>query len=379
MNRIIWSVSGALAVSVALSACGGGGSGGSGGGGGGSGGGGGGTDTVELVDGDFKFSSETNKFYQNPDADQQAKDLEEGCFASDYYFESDNFIVFSNLTTHTNEEYRTAASKAQDAMDRVLPQFGMDWDDFRAMKRVVSFSDIGRFALEASQLGLTTDQLSTYFPGIQDGTAAQQQVFIYNALVNEEDSAKVLSDINTFIAENSGGDSSLSEITPIYDKIQICASGNDRIGRSSSSGIKISPDFSNDVYRHEAIHLIIDQVSQYPAFWAKEGQTHTLLGEGAPPVVEDPASISENIINANEAEPEILNKFKYAYLELLTKTGNNLDTIMDWYRQSSNITVEWLAPDGTVAPTEDEIKAGVKAAFGKVMTPLTYSAFFSDL
>ncbi|MBZ2168934.1 hypothetical protein [Marinobacter sp. F4216] len=375
MNRIIWSVSGALAVSVALSACGGGGSSGSGGGGGGSGGGGGGTDTVELVDGDFKFSSTTGWTYQNPDAGEDAKRLEEGCFDSDRYFESDNFLVYSNLTTHSDEDYRTAASKAQDAMDRVLPQFGMDWDAFRAMKRVVSYSDIDQFAIEASQLGLSTAELATYFPNIEDGTETQQQAFIYNTLINEEDPAAVLSVINQFIADNPD----ITEPTPIYDKIQICASGNDRIGRSSSSGIKISPDFANDVYRHEAIHLIIDQVSQYPAFWAKEGQTHTQLGEGAPPVVEDPASISENIINANEAEPEILNKFKYAYLELLTVTGNDLDKIMDWYRKSSNIKAEWLVPDGTGEPiSEEEIKEGVKEAFEGAIG-VSYQEFFSNL
>ncbi|QSP94980.1 hypothetical protein LPB19_00720 [Marinobacter salinisoli] len=379
MNEKIWSVSGALLVSVALSACGGGGGGGSGSGGGGTGGSGG-SGTPELVDGELRFENETDNFknYQNPDADAR----QDACDRSDYYLESDNFMVYVDTgQTYSKDDLRTAATKAQNAMDAILPRFGMTWSDFYAMKRIISFSDIDQFAIEASQLGLPTSELAQYFPGIPDGTETEQQAFIYNALVDEETPANVRTTIDTFIADNSSETSPLTAITPIHDKIQICATTSDRIARSSTSGLKIAPSYSDENYRHESTHLIINQVSKFPAFWALEGQTHLIL-EGGPASVEDVASIRNSIIGTDESEPgrENINRFKEAYLALSARTNNDIGKVMDWHRDSMKIKAEWLTTnDGTsIIISDDERIAGVKEAFGIVMG-FGYDEFFDDL
>ncbi|MBW0147427.1 hypothetical protein [Marinobacter arenosus] len=412
MNSRIWTLMGALMVTFALSACGGGG--GSGSGTTNTNDSGSGEDEageLDPVDGDFYFSTDTNKRYQNPDADI----FQEKCSTSDYYFESENFIVFSNLTTHSNDDLRTAATKAQSAMDFILPQFGLNWDTFYAMKRVVSFKDLNQFASEVSQLTyldggtekrVTIDQISDYFATeiaekMPDGYADWQNIssnpdlqyaFVYNTLVNERD-PKIVRDVmvdahegyDQFFADNPtfdpGQEDWNDQWAPFFKKIQICATSNDRIGRSSTSGIKISPDFSEDEYRHELTHLVINQVSKVTAFWAKEGQTHLFLGEDVPASLTDVAVVRDHIIGTDETDPglENIDKFKKAYLELVALEGVNAQKVLDWHRLSMNIKAEWFDPDGTGGTiTDDEREAWIIEAFGEVM-PKSYLAFFNDL
>ncbi|MBW7471059.1 hypothetical protein QQF73_03360 [Marinobacter sp. M216] len=408
MNSRIWTLIGALMIILALSACGGGG---------GSGtaitsdpaGGDNQEGAPDPVDGDFYFSSETNKEYQNPDADI----FQEKCSLSDYYFESANFIVFSNLTTHSNDDLRTAATKAQSAMDVILPQFGLNWDTFYAMKRVVSFRDLNQFASEVSQLTyldggiekrVTIDQISDYFGGEIEMPAGSadwqdpssnpdlQYAFVYNALVNERDPKKVRDVMveahegyDQFFADNPTFDPRQEDWNdqwePFFKKIQICATSNDRIGRSSTSGIKISPDFAEEEYRHELTHLVINQVSKVTAFWAKEGQTHLFLGEDVPASLTDVAVVRDHIIGTDETDPglENIDKFKKAYLELVALEGVNAQKVLDWHRLSMNIKAEWFDPDGTGGTiTDAEREAWIMEAFGEVM-PKSYAAFFNDL
>ncbi|MBW4934370.1 hypothetical protein [Marinobacter sp. F4206] len=401
----------ALMFTFALSACGGGG-GGSTTNSSGSEGSENEPGDLDPVDGDFYFSSETNKRYQNPDADI----FPEKCSSSDYYFESENFIVFSNLTTHSNDDLRTAATKAQSAMDFILPQFGLNWDTFYAMKRVVSFKDLNQFALEVSQLTyedgsgtdkrVTIDQISDYFATeiaekMPDGYTDWQNIssnpnlqyaFVYNTLVNERDPKKVRDVMvethegyEQFFADNPNYAPSQSpwpdKWAPFFKKIQICATSNDRIGRSSTSGIKISPDFAAREYRHELTHLVINQVSKVTAFWAKEGQTHLFLGEDVPASLTDVAVVRDHIIGTDETDPglENIDKFKKAYVELVAIEGIDAQRVLDWHRLSMNIKAEWLDPDGTGGTiTDAEREAWIMEAFGEVM-PKSYDAFFDDL
>ena len=399
MNRKMWAFVGVPVFVFFLFSCGGGGGGSSkngstnspGSGGNGNSGG------LVLVPGEFRFESETNKRYQNPDADAR----QDACETSDYYFESDNFMVFSDLTTHSNDDLRMAATKAQLAMDAILPKFEMSWSDFFAMKRIVSFSDLGRFARELSQLTyqgnpVKPEQISSYFTGkIPDGfSTLEEQAAIYNLLINEEDPTTALTVINNartaydaFVADDPQSASPLSDITPIHAKIQICATSDGHIARSSTSGIKIATEYSNPVYEHQAVHTIINQLSKFPAFWAKEGQTHVFLGEEVPTSLTDVASIREAYISGTDGtDPGIENmdKFKKAYVEL--RKQGSLDSIALWHRRSMLIEAEWLNANGTMpAPNDNNYgeyklkrEGKIKDEFGTVM-PASYDAFFDSL
>lgn len=335
----------------------------------------------ELTSGSFKYSQTTGKVYQSPGYDT----LGHYCTDADRYFESDNVMVFSG-GTHSDRDYKVAATLTERNFDSVLAGFGMDKAEYAAMKRTVSFQDLdfvvnplSDILVEDPDTGTKTrvlaSDLSPYFAdkmpeGSEDwrnefnetpadgglSYSTQHMLFIVDTLNAEADQSRVLPvlvemletwagiDFDTSIGTNPESTAEVLSKAVIHDKVQVCLTPDLGQAEGSIQGLQTGMDMSEQVFAHELVHHVQHQLNYFMLRWFSEGQAVAIAGQRTASGGADfnPVDIvtweDENNIDTRQAYEQ----YGLAYKALAKH--NSTDSIIAWLR-ATNKSRTGMFPD----------------------------------